>query len=132
MSCSWTPWVTITVIIIVVWFQPGCQAAPQDLIRTEMLDRSSREYVPLNSLTITSLFNDKPTDRPLWWNDLQQKRELYKTNKQRQQQQNQHQNGEFNNQGTRPVVWIVFSYCPSIYSVVYFFAMTILPNKIKE
>jgi len=42
------------------------------------------EYVPLNSLTIASLYKEKPGKNAHgnhWWTDLQQKRQEYKRNK---------------------------------------------------
>lgn len=52
------------------------------------------EYVPLNSLTISSLYAEKPgtssTEKP-WWTDLQEKRQQFKAAKIRAQ------NLQFNN-----------------------------------
>ena len=47
------------------------------------------DYVPLNSLTLSSLYKDKTssTKRPVpdktWWTDLQEKREEYKAKRQK-------------------------------------------------
>ncbi len=47
------------------------------------------DYVPLNSLTISSLYSEKKqesvTEKP-WWTDLQEKRQQYKAAKIRAQQ----------------------------------------------
>ena len=51
----------------------------------------AQEYVPLNSLTISSLYKE-PEDESLtstekaWWTDLQEQREIYKASKLREQQ----------------------------------------------
>ncbi len=68
------------------------QSSSSETIRSEMIARSSsREYVPLNSLTITKLYQeeknsesekeDPQEQEKLWWTDLQEQREIFRKKK---------------------------------------------------
>ena len=51
----------------------------------------TQEYVPLNSLTISSLYKESDDEsltstEKAWWTDLQEQREIYKAGKLREQQ----------------------------------------------
>lgn len=51
----------------------------------------TQEYVPLNSLTISSLYQESEEEsltstEKAWWTDLQEQREIYKAGKLREQQ----------------------------------------------